>query len=359
MEDVFIIIPALNPGESLWGYVERLKSRISACIVVIDDGSNKKCSQVFSELSEKHGCTVLHHCVNRGKGRALKTGFCYVKNHCGDNCRIVTVDCDGQHRVEDVARVLQTLEENPGTFVLGERNFSTEGVPFRSRWGNISVSLMFWLTCGKWLRDTQTGLRAFDKSLLNLMIETTGERFDYEMQMLVMCAKEKVRFCTVDIATIYENGNKGSHFRPVRDSVSVLATLLGNLLKFLMSSLFSAGVDIFLFWLLTAVIPESFFYPEFQRIAAATLTARLVSAGVNYLINRSLVFRSSGRFMSLVRYISLCVGIGAVSAFFVTLLSDVLPISPTLAKVICDTALFFVSYLFQRFWVFGKEGRKK
>lgn len=358
MEEVYIIIPALNPEPRLLRYVEKLESSISACIIVVDDGSEKRASHIFAQLSEKNGCTVLHHCVNRGKGRALKTGFCYVKNHCGDLCRIITVDCDGQHRVEDVMRVLEKLRKNPGTFVLGERDFSVEGVPFRSRFGNTAISLMFWLTSGKWLKDTQTGLRAFDRSLLNKMIETPGERFDYEMQTLAECAKERIRLCTVDIATIYENGNRGSNFRVVKDSISVLKTLLSNLAVFGLSSLFCAGLDIFLFWVFTKVMPENDFFPGFQKIAGATAAARLISAGVNFLINRSVVFRSSGKLVSLTRYIALCTAVAAVSAFFVTVVSGGLHLSPTLAKIIIDTALFFLSYLLQKFWVFRKEKNK-
>lgn len=335
--------------------MEELKSSISASVIVINDGSGKNSSHVFTKLSEKHGCTVLHHCVNRGKGRALKTGFCYVKNHCGNNCSIVTVDCDGQHRVEDVIKVLGALRENPGAFVLGERNFFSQGVPFRSRFGNNAVSLMFWITGGKWLRDTQTGLRAFDRSLLNLMIETPGERFDYEMQALVVCAKERIKLCTVDIATIYENGNKGSHFRPIRDSISVMKTLLSNLLFFGVSSLFCASIDIFLFWMLTNVMPDNNFFPGFQKIAAATAVSRLVSAGTNFLINRNVIFRSSEWVSSLIRYIILCVAVAAASAFFVTVISGSLSFSPTVTKIVIDTALFFLSYLLQKFWVFRKE----
>lgn len=358
MKKVFIIIPALDPDIKLCSYVKTLKSKMSASVIIIDDGSGEKSEYIFSQLSEKLDCIVLRHCVNRGKGRALKTGFCYVKNHCGDDCSIVTVDCDGQHRVEDVIKVLNKLEENPGAFVLGERNFSVAGVPFRSRFGNNAVSLMFWLTCGKWLSDTQTGLRAFDRSLLSLMIDIPGERFDYEMQVLAVCAKERVKLSTVEIATIYENGNKGSHFRPIKDSISVLKTLLGNILIFGFSSLLCAGLDIFLFWFFTKVMPENDFFPGFQKIAAATVTARFISAGANYLINRSVVFDSQGKLLSLTRYIVLCTAIAAVSAFFVTVTSDTLHFSPTAAKVIIDTALFFLSYLLQKFWVFGREKNK-
>ena len=135
------------------------------------------------------------------------------------------MDCDGQHSPEDVEHILGLAAVESGTLILGVRDFSEKGVPFRSLFGNRAVSFLFWLVCGEWLRDTQTGLRAFDGSLLDLMREIPGERFEYETQMLVSCAKNGVPIADSPIQTIYEDGNMGSHFRPFRDSASVLKAL--------------------------------------------------------------------------------------------------------------------------------------
>ena len=221
----WIIIPALEPGDGLCAYIRELQQRICASVLVVDDGSGEASRQIFDRIRGMKGCTVLRHEQNRGKGRALKTAFAYVAEKAGKESRIICVDCDGQHSPEDVEHILGLAAVEPGTLILGVRDFSEKGVPFRSLFGNRAVSFLFWLVCGEWLRDTQTGLRAFDGSLLDLMREIPGERFEYETQMLVSCAKNGVPIVDRPIRTIYEDGNTGSHFRPFRDSASVLKAL--------------------------------------------------------------------------------------------------------------------------------------
>ena len=348
----WIVIPALEPGDGLCAYIRELQQRICASVLVVDDGSGDASRHIFDRIGEMSGCTVLRHGHNRGKGRALKTAFAYVEEHAGQESRIVCVDCDGQHAPEDVEYLLGLAAVEPGTLVLGARDFSEEGVPFRSLFGNRAVSFLFWLVCGKWFRDTQTGLRAFDGSLLELMREIPGERFEYETQMLVSCAKNGVPIIDRPIRTIYEDGNAGSHFRPFRDSVSVLRALFSELIRFASSSLVCAALDVLLFWSVLEALTAGAGDGGFRKIAAATGTARIVSAGLNYVLNRSYVFHSDQKVLS--RYLVLCAALAAASAAFVFALSRFVPVTPVW-KVFCDTVLFFVSYRIQKIWVFAGE----
>ena len=348
----WIVIPALEPGDGLCAYIRELQQRICASVLVVDDGSGDASRHIFDRIGEMKGCTVLRHGHNRGKGRALKTAFAYVEEHAGQESRIVCVDCDGQHAPEDVEYLLGLAAVEPGTLILGARDFSEEGVPFRSLFGNRAVSFLFWLVCGKWFRDTQTGLRAFDGSLLELMREIPGERFEYETQMLVSCAKNGVPIIDRPIRTIYEDGNAGSHFRPFRDSVSVLRALFSELIRFASSSLVCAALDVLLFWSVLEALTAGAGDGGFRKIAAATGTARIVSAGLNYVLNRSYVFHSDQKALS--RYLVLCAALAAASAAFVFALSRFVPVTPVW-KVFCDTVLFFVSYRIQKIWVFAGE----
>ena len=348
----WIVIPALEPGDGLCAYIRELQQRICASVLVVDDGSGDASRHIFDRIGEMKGCTVLRHGHNRGKGRALKTAFAYVVEHAGQESRIVCVDCDGQHAPEDVEYLLGLAAVEPGTLILGARDFSEEGVPFRALFGNRAVSFLFWLVCGKWFRDTQTGLRAFDGSLLELMREIPGERFEYETQMLVSCAKNGVPIIDRPIRTIYEDGNAGSHFRPFRDSVSVLQALFSELIRFASSSLVCAALDVLLFWSVLEALTAGAGDGGFRKIAAATGTARIVSAGLNYVLNRSYVFHSDQKALS--RYLVLCAALAAASAAFVFALSRFVPVTPVW-KVFCDTVLFFVSYRIQKIWVFAGE----
>lgn len=227
MKNTYIVIPALKPGPGLAGEVRELGRRLCARIVLVDDGSGPDYQKTFALAERVEGCRVLHHRKNLGKGRALKTGFAYIKSQLlEEKALILCMDCDGQHLPADGAGLLLLAERWPGSLILGVRDFSGAGVPLRSRLGNRIASRALEFASGIRIRDTQTGLRAFDSSLLERFLEVPGEGFDYEMAMLLACAREGIPVRTRKIRTVYVKGNAGSHFRPLTDSLLVLAACL-------------------------------------------------------------------------------------------------------------------------------------
>lgn len=227
MKNTYIVIPALKPGPGLAGEIRELGRRLCARIVLVDDGSGLDYQKTFALAERVEGCRVLYHRKNLGKGRALKTGFAYIKGQLlEEKALILCMDCDGQHLPADGAGLLLLAERWPGSLILGVRDFSGAGVPLRSRLGNRIASRALCLASGIRIRDTQTGLRAFDSSLLERFLEVPGEGFDYEMAMLLTCAREGIPVRTRKIRTVYVKGNAGSHFRPLTDSLLVLAACL-------------------------------------------------------------------------------------------------------------------------------------
>ena len=212
----YIIIPTLEPDPGFVVRVEELRKKIPAQIVVIDDGSGPDYREIFVQIDAMDGCAVLYHEENRGKGRALKTGFAYVrrcveaeKGTAGRTAEIVKpaagilcLDSDGQHSAENGAELLELVENCPGTLILGGRDFKGRGVPWKSRLGNRVSSAVFRLISGRYFSDTQTGLRAFDDSLLDLMTETPGERFEYETNVLLACISREIPVRTEKISTV-------------------------------------------------------------------------------------------------------------------------------------------------------------
>lgn len=368
MTGKYIVIPALEPGTGLTEQIAELHSRIAAQIIVIDDGSGQTYRNIFDRIARTDGCVVLRHGKNRGKGQALKTGFRYIRKYAGTDCLILCTDCDGQHLPEDGERLLRTAEEHPGALILGVRDFSGEDVPWKSRLGNRISSLAFRLHGGGKLDDTQTGFRAFDGSLLDLMLQIPGDRFEYEMRMLLVCAEHGIPVLTEKTETIYVNENEGTHFRPVRDSLQVMSVLFRGLGRFGMSSFICALLDLILF----AFFDGAFRYMEpFRRVAAATVTARILSAEINFILNRNWVFqrmipgspaeegerkercRLRGEQTAVLRYIFLCVGVTAASALSVYTVASLTYVRPEGAKILCDGILFILSYQIQKRWVFA------
>lgn len=225
-----VIIPAYQPEEELIRYTAELLSA-GVRVVVVDDGSGASYGAVFGQLGELPGCTVLRHADNQGKGAAIKTAVCWCLNGEQTAAGVVTADCDGQHSVKDVLRVIEAVAANPKALVLGCRSFGAE-VPGRSAMGNRLISGGMKLLYGIELEDTQTGLRGIPKSLMGDLTELPGDRYEYELNMLLSMSSEGVPFIAVPIQTIYFNNNSGSHFRPLRDSLRIAAQLCAGIVRY-------------------------------------------------------------------------------------------------------------------------------
>ena len=351
-----ILIPSLEPDDRLPAYVARLHEQGFERIVIVDDGSSAAYQPIFTRLSQMDGCTVLHHEVNRGKGCALKTGYTYIKEHLPDVTGVITADADGQHTVEDCLQLAHALREEKKALYLGSRDFNLPNIPPKSRFGNKTTSGVFWALYGQWLPDTQTGLRAFRREELDFMIDVPGERFEYEMQVLITCARADIPMIPITIETVYENENAGTHFHPIRDSWRIYKVILGSFFKFMGASILSFLIDQGVFALMSHIILSG--ETRNGAILLSTVIARLVSAPCNFLLNRSFVFKfKQNARTAAVKYAALCVVIMLLSAAGVTLLETLgMPSGlDSVSKLIIDTLLYFLSFRVQNKWVFKED----
>ena len=165
------LIPAYEADDRLITLLKELENTAFDAIV-IDDGSGWKYKEIFDEA--KKYATVLIHEKNMGKGASLKTGYEYIKENYKGKYVIVTMDSDGQHTVQDAMKLCEKLLQNPEKLIIGKRNFSKE-VPLRSKFGNACTRVVYRLATGIRVYDTQSGLRAFDNSLIDFMLTTRSE----------------------------------------------------------------------------------------------------------------------------------------------------------------------------------------
>ena len=349
--EIVIVIPSLEPDKRLIIYVNELKLTGFTNIVVIDDGSSESYQSIFSSLD----VVVLHHEVNKGKGAALKTGYRWIQENLPNIQGVITADSDGQHTAADCIKLAEKLNFER-VLLLGARDFKLPNIPPKSRSGNKITSVIFKLLYGQYLQDTQTGLRAFPASLLPFMIDVDGDRYEYEMKVLIACSRAKIPMVSIPIETVYENNNEGTHFHPIKDSWRIYKVILGSFFKFMGSSLVSMLVDQGLFNLLNLVVFANGDAKKGELILVSTVIARVVSAIVNFTLNRNLVFGKNGDVKKAFgKYVILCIGIMLLSAGGTWLLS-MIGMSITVAKIIVDTLLYFVSYRVQQQWVFTNIG---
>lgn len=349
---MIVLIPAYEPGSRLEPVVAGLfAADPDVEVVVVDDGSGPAYAPIFAVVAAE-GATVLHHDTNRGKAAALRTGFDHaMAAHPGDD--VVTADADGQHTVHDIRLVADGLREDAAggapTLILGCRAF-TGRVPLRSRAGNAVARGVFRLAAGWTLSDTQTGLRGIPSELLAWVRDQPGERFAYEQNVLLRCRRDGVATREVPIETVYLDGNASSHFRPIVDSLRIMLPLL----LFAGSSLLAFAVDTVMLLVLHALT---------GLLVPSIVAARGVSASVNFVINRRVVFRAGstgalserGRMLrQAARYAVLAVALLASNIVWLDALTR-FGVPLVVAKVATEAVLFVTSYGVQRTFVFGTQ----
>ena len=216
-----VLIPAFEPR----GYLIDLVQKISDTdwdTVIVNDGSEREYDDVFKEC-EKYAHVISYN-ENKGKGYALKTGLKYIQEKYIDNYFVITMDADGQHTINDALGLYNLCKKHPNTLIIGKR-IRGKNVPIRSKIGNSLTAFIFKLKTGKYIYDTQSGLRVFSYKLMEDMLSVDGDRYEYEMNVLLWCIKNKVPIKESEVSTIYLDNNSDSHFNVFRDSYQIYKEL--------------------------------------------------------------------------------------------------------------------------------------
>lgn len=342
MRKPVIVIPAYNPDEELLRLIESLQQSRQDydSIVIINDGSAS--AEVFSQLPQLDNLHVLTHDENRGKGAALKTGFQWILDNKPNTLGAITADADGQHLPKDIIRVLEAFAQHPHELWLGSRDFKRKDIPFRSWLGNTFARYTFRLGLHINIPDTQTGLRGIPVQLLDALVRTPSDRYEFELDMLILAKQEDVPFRSVEITTVYQHGNASSHFRPLQDS----AIIYKKFLKFAGVGMASAGLDYGLFALVYGFTGE---------ILLAIASARLVSGIFNFTLNRQWVFgKGSSLATDAAKYTTLAIVL-VLANYLLTKSLYAIGLSPFIGKPIAEVIVFLLSYGFQKKLVFKRS----
>lgn len=326
----------------LLSVVRELRVLGSGPIVIVDDGSDAEFERIFEQASLVADVHVVRHCTNLGKGAALKTGMNYAMAHFRNACGVVTADADGQHHPEDILAVLSRLTSNPGTLVLGARRFD-EDVPFRSKLGNGATRILMRLVVGQNFADTQTGLRGIPAALVPHLLRLPSSGYEFELDMLLACKHQSCPIVEEPIRTIYLDGNKSSHFRPLADSMRIYFLLF----RFSLLSILTALID-------NAVFAETLALTS--SIGWSQIAGRVVAMVFNYPGARRVVFHSKQTHRSVLpKYIAVVLGNGLLSYALIHLGHYRLGVPTIVAKLAVEGLLFLLNFLIQRDLVFTKR----
>lgn len=330
------IIPSLEPDHHLIDITRELKENDYE-IIIVNDGSSSKYNEYFNQV--KDIATVLTHETNQGKGTALRTAFKYIKENYQTPYMIITVDSDGQHKLADCNKIIEYLKKHPNELVLGKR-IRNQKTPLRSKIGNAITRVVYKFVSNIDIYDTQTGLRAFSNNLIDKMIKIPGERFEYEINMLLYIASENIKITEIEIETIYIESNKSSHFNPIKDSYKIYKEIF----KYSQGAIISFIIDYLLYTLFNTL--------KF-KVATSNIIARIISSLINYNINKKYVFQKSNKY-SFIKYYLLVIANILINTFILTKIIGLFKTNIYLAKLIIEIIMFFINYLIQKLLIYKK-----
>ena len=210
---ITIGIPAYNEEKNIAKIITKLK-KITDSIIVCDDGS----SDMTSEIAKNLGVIVISHKKNMGYGAAIRTIF-EKSAEIGSDI-LVTFDADGQHRIEDVSRVLHPLENSEADIVIGSRFLGKQSnVPNYRKLGIKVITQVTNSSIKTKLTDSQSGFRAYSKQVLS-KISLSEIGMGISTEILIKASSEGLRITEVPITILY-SGNTSTH-NPVSHGTSVL-----------------------------------------------------------------------------------------------------------------------------------------
>ena len=214
---ITIGLPAYNEEKNIASVITKLK-KITDSIIVCDDGS----SDMTSEISKNLGAVVISHKKNMGYGAALRTIF--QKSVELDSDILVTFDADGQHRVEDINKILQPLENNEADVVIGSRFLDNESkIPNYRKIGIKVITKVTNASLKKKLTDSQSGFRAYNKQALT-QISPSEMGMGISTEILIKASSKGLRIAEIPITVLYHD-NTSTH-NPVSHGTSVLVSTI-------------------------------------------------------------------------------------------------------------------------------------
>ena len=215
---IIVGIPAFNEEKNIAGLIIKLK-KIADRIIVCNDGS----TDLTSKIAEGLGVTVINHAKNLGYGAAIRSLFLKSKDLDGDI--LVTFDADGQHRIEDINRVIKPIINEESDLVIGSRflDKSEKEVPQYRKVGIKIITKVTNATIKKQLTDSQSGFRAYSKKVLN-ELNPSELGMGISTEILIKASAKNFRISEVPITITY-NGDTSTH-NPISHGSSVLLSTI-------------------------------------------------------------------------------------------------------------------------------------
>lgn len=230
MKGTLIVIPAFNEARTIAAVIAGALAQDPDRVIVVDDGSSDDTAARVQQAPDSR-LELICHPTNLGKGFALATGIARALQ--AGAARIITLDADGQHSCSDIPRLEQAATLAPTALVIAARTHNREQAPPLRRFANETAD--FWISwaCGQRIEDTQSGFRLYPAEVLAQLDlrPRLGQGFAAETALLIDAVNAGAAVRCVPIATRYSADARASHYRPWRDTWSIIRLVGSRLLR--------------------------------------------------------------------------------------------------------------------------------
>ena len=225
-EAVWVVIPAYNEAATIRDVVLRALAMLPH-VVVVDDGSVDATRATLEDLPVE----VLRNETNRGKGASIARGCSHAL--AGGAAAVITLDADGQHRPEDIPLLIEAARQRPRRIVIAARTLDAAAAPKSRRCANKVADFWIGWAAGHRIVDSQSGFRLYPADLLASVRPVTEgvSGFVFESEILIRGAAAGFTTTWVAIPALYPPAARASHFRPVRDIVSITRMVAWQLIS--------------------------------------------------------------------------------------------------------------------------------
>ena len=221
---IVAVIPAYNEAPTIRDVAARTLA-VLRDVIVVNDGSTDATAAQLQGLP----VTIVSNPANLGKGASLWRGFALALAEGAD--AVVTLDADAQHSPEDIPRLLEAAEQQPGSIILGARLWDRENVPPLRYFGNRFANFWVAWAAGFPVADSQSGFRLYPGSVLKSVKVNPAARFAFESEVLIEAGRAGVRTTAVPIAALYPPNMRASHYRCTADTARIVRMIAWKLVS--------------------------------------------------------------------------------------------------------------------------------
>jgi glycosyltransferase involved in cell wall biosynthesis len=223
-----ILIPVYNAEKTIYELLSRIHESASPkplCIIVVDDGSQDKTSNILQSFD----VFKIRLNENKGKGQALRVGFnAFLKKSTAEY--LLCMDADLQHPVESIPNFIEQASRTRSSLIIGSRKLKIGVMPLHRILSNRITSFIMSLMSGQPILDSQCGFRLIHRELLNsVLADLQQSGFQMESEFILKTARGGYKIDFVSIPTIYHN--ESSSIRNFQDTIKFISFVLKNLMK--------------------------------------------------------------------------------------------------------------------------------